>query len=188
MVDQDVRQRFSAACSDFLKSEHDLLAVDATERALVHKLAEAMQRHFHDWHVDVEYNRNEAARGDDVERQRDERRMSVLEEFREAVERARGLSDPHDLDAITAHPDIIVHRRRHRDNLLVVEVQRAGNGNALAKGFDLAKLQMYQQEDLLGYSYAAMVTLRLGHAEVEWWDGVDVKGIEIRTEHFDIRI
>lgn len=188
MSDQDVRQRFSAACLDFLHADDDLLAVDASERALVHKLAEALQREFQEWNVDVEYNRNDAALHDDIERERDARRVSVLEEFRQAVERARGLSDPHDLDAITAHPDIIVHHRRQKDNLLVVEVQRAGNTNTLAKGFDLAKLQMYQQEDLLGYSYAAMVTLGPGRAEVEWWDGVNIHGIEIRTERFDITL
>jgi hypothetical protein len=81
-----------------------------------------------EWNVDCEYNRNLA--------------------------RVKGLHPPPDpitwLDtkAKTVYPDIIVHKRGTRDNLLIIEMKKSAVGEA--SDFDRDKLRAYTG---LGYRY-----------------------------------
>ncbi len=58
---EDVKARLTEAMRDFLREDHELLSVNASERSMTHKLAEHLQEKFGDkWHVDCEYNRRES--------------------------------------------------------------------------------------------------------------------------------
>lgn len=48
------------ALSELLENDHDLLGIDANERSITFRFAMYLQRHFPDWTVDCEYNRDGA--------------------------------------------------------------------------------------------------------------------------------
>lgn len=106
MSPSDILEIAAKALIAFQNNEKQLFEVDANERSLTHKLAEILQRHFPKWDVDCEYNRLDAG-------------IKVL------PTPERTSSD--DTDGISIFPDIIVHKRRDRNNLLVVEVKKATN-------------------------------------------------------------
>jgi hypothetical protein len=108
--------RIRDAISSFLEAETDLLTFDVNERSITASLANHIRQEFPDWNVDVEYNRLGAA----------VKRLTVTP----------CLTD--DTNAKTIYPDIIVHRRGIRDNLLVIEVKKINNHDF---GNDYAKLE-----------------------------------------------
>ena len=118
----------------FLQADQDLLAVNANERSMTHKFAEYMQRDFPEWNVDCEYNR----RGD--------ARKQLQWIFDERV-------PPDDEDGQTVFPDIIVHRRRTAQNLLVIEAKKSRNGTAQ----DQRKLNAFRDDPNFVYRYAVLL-------------------------------
>ena len=52
-----IEQRLEVAKAMFLANDKHLLQVEASERSITHKFAEALQQVFRNWHVDCEYNR-----------------------------------------------------------------------------------------------------------------------------------
>ena len=115
MSDTESAIRAMAATVAFLKAEGDLLRLNTNERSITHKLAEYLQRDITDWNVDCEYNRLGTAI----------KRLPAPE--------AIGSDDE---DGRTIFPDIIVHRRNKRENLLVIEVKKSSN----TRGGDEEKL------------------------------------------------
>lgn len=83
-----------------------MFAVDINERSLTHKLGEHLQRAFSEWDVDCEYNRLGMA----------------IKRLPPPTGVLTG-----DTEGQTISPDIVVHKRRERKNLLVVEVKKTGN-------------------------------------------------------------
>jgi len=134
---EDVKQRVINAVCALYRYDRELLDVNANERSITHKLAEYLQHEFPNWNVDCEYNRLG----------RDAKRLKF--NFRSV--------DPHDIEAKTVFPDIIVHRRRTEENLIVIEVKKA-NGSADTK--DVDKLQTFCKDE--GYKYQYGLLLRLG--------------------------
>jgi hypothetical protein len=96
----------ASAIETFLTSEPDLLTLDVNERSLTARLAMHIQHRFPEWHVDCEYNRLEEG----------VKRLPRSEETRSDDRQGR-----------TIYPDIIVHRRGERANLLVIEVKKHDN-------------------------------------------------------------
>jgi hypothetical protein len=95
-----------AALQEFYAEEAFLLEKDLGERALTHRLAVHLERHYPGWQVDCDYNR--------------------LGE--------RTLRLPHgtivstdDTLAKSIFPDIVVHQREIPNNLLAIEVRKASN-------------------------------------------------------------
>ncbi|WP_321942200.1 hypothetical protein [Paraburkholderia tropica] len=136
------------ALSELLKNDHDLLDIDANERSITFRFAMYLQRHFPDWTVDCEYNR------DDTE----PKRLGHLELY----------PDSEDDEAKTVFPDVIVHRRGTRQNYLVLEFKKSTS--RVDRRIDLRKLQGYKQQ--LGYEHALFVEVGTeGQAiitELEW--------------------
>jgi hypothetical protein len=85
--------------------------------------------------VDCEYNRN----GDHP------KALDCLENKRTLLS---------DSDATTVYPDIIVHRRTRRENLLVIEAKRLGRNNAI----DRKKLRAFMQDPEYRYQFAVLLT------------------------------
>lgn len=134
----DVRHRVIAAVVALYRHDRELLERDANERSITHKLAEHLQREFPSWHVDCEYNRY----GSDVKRLK-----CPLE----------GEQTPTDAtEAKTVYPDVIVHRRGTRQNLVVVEVKK--RGGALATK-DEDKLKAFSEDPGYEYQHGLLLTV-----------------------------
>lgn len=135
----EVRTRLETAYNVFLSRDAHLLAVNANERSITHKLAEYLQLEFPEWNVDCEYNRV----GD------------LPKRLIGAVEPV--LSD--DTDGTTVYPDIIVHHRGSAENLLVIEAKKS---TTAVGGGDTDKLKAYKSEH--GYLFAYAVVVPVGTA------------------------
>lgn len=144
--EEEVKQRVIAAIARFYRHDPELLEVDVNERTITHKLAEYLQDEFPEWHVDCEYNRL----GTDV------KRLSLIGE----------VVTPFDTEAKTVFPDIIIHRRRKKKNLLVIEVKKISGGDKIK---DHEKLEAFTQDP--NYRYCFGLFLRIGlpidHLELE---------------------
>jgi len=55
---EKIKEKVAICIRQLLKNDHHLLEIGANERSISHKLAEYLQQHFPDWHVDCEYNRH----------------------------------------------------------------------------------------------------------------------------------
>jgi len=142
-----VERKLEAAKAVFLAKDRHLLEVDASERSMTHKFAEALQRLFHKWHVDCEYNRV----GHDALRSK-----SLPSFARDYAERTGRVS-----------PDIIIHRRGEDQNAVVIEA-KPSDSDEEAKRVDIEKLRAFKTE--LGYKHAVQLTFYTGDAapNVTW--------------------
>lgn len=140
-----------SALSELLQHDALLLEVDANERSIGYRLAMYLQGHLPEWHVDCEYNRDGI----------DPKRIQHL-----------GLHpDDEDTEARTAFPDIIVHKRMTKENLLVIELKKSTNQSDRTS--DFAKLRGYKQS--LGFKFALFVELATDRkADVQHVKWVDV--------------
>lgn len=135
---EDVKRRILAAICMLYQHDSELLDVNASERSITHKLADHLSGEFPSWHVDCEYNR----RGSDVKR--------LGFDFDKL--------DPCDLEAKTVFPDIIVHRRRTDQNLVVMEVKKATGFEATK---DIEKLKAFTGSPEYGYRHGVFLKLDL---------------------------
>ncbi len=123
--ESELFRKVESAFRAFLGRHSALLDVDASERSITHKLAEALQEVFEvlpDMHVDCEYNRH----GPLVKK--------IL------VYRGERIG-PDDLDAKTVYPDIVIHTRGNdSNNVLVIEVKKRTNSRR-ASDSDRTKLK-----------------------------------------------
>jgi hypothetical protein len=142
---EEVKRRIIAAICDLYVHDHDLLDMDANERSITHKLAEHLQREFArpEWTVDCEYNRV----GSDDNTKTLQLRFDPIR--------------PEDKEAKTVFPDIIVHRRRSTDNLIVIEVKKVGGPEDTK---DVEKLKQFTSPGK--YEYKHGVLLKLGPSGV----------------------
>jgi hypothetical protein len=136
---EDILGRLGIASAIFLERDRYLLEVDANERSMTHKFGEHLQAQFPDWDVDCEFNR--------LGRLPKELRLTVASDIPED-----------DADATTVYPDIIVHHRGERANLLVIEAKKSGRDNAR----DRQKLDAFKADDDYQYAYAALMRFVTG--------------------------
>lgn len=132
------------ALTKLFEKDIRLLELDASEKSTAAKIAQYLQPHFADMHIDVEYNR-----------------------MGDAPKKVSWSGKPEEV-----YPDIIVHQRGNKTNILAIELKK--NSNRERKNKDILKLRAYRNE--LGYQYALF--LRLGVkagagivSECEWVDG-----------------
>ena len=137
-----------------IEKDHYLLQIDANERAISHRPGLYLQLLFDDWHVDCEYNRNLD----------DPKRLKTYKRFFDADQRAWNIraSDP-----ITVFPDIIVHERGTRNNLLLIEIKKTTS--QIGSEVDYFKLREFKYQ--YGYIHALFLKLITGCKEI----GVDTK-------------
>ena len=111
MTNKMILFKLKRALKNFYKKESLLVEYKVAERALTHKLAEYLQKLFHDYNVDCEYNKV----GDG-----DSKRVSALMDANSDC--------PHNCNECPANkcvifPDIIVHKRGTDENILVIEAK-----------------------------------------------------------------
>lgn len=133
----EIKQAVLVAVRSLYAQDDALLHRDASEQSITHRLAVHLQESFPDWCVDCEYNRREG----------DVKRLQV----------PFGTVNPNNLKAKKVIPDVIVHRRGSRKNLLVVEVKNENGGD---ETFDDEKLRAFGQDPDFAYRFG--IFLRLG--------------------------
>ena len=143
VADREIRQRVETALKQLSVLDSVLLHSDVNERTITHRLAVHLERHFDGWDVDCEYNRT----GGDPER------LAKLERRLEEV----GCEEPLTRDTMgrTVYPDIIVHRRKTDEKLLLIEVRKGTIG--VSDEFDRMKLEGHQNDPELRYRYACLI-------------------------------
>lgn len=147
-----VKHKFGVALGLLLENDSYLVTHRANERSITHKLAEYLQPEFPHWNVDCEY---------DI----DGWELKRLEGIQECDERRR---------TSQVLPDIIVHVRGSRMNLLVVEVKTNPNAD---ESCDIKKLRLFTLHSG-DYRYRLGVFLRLNpdgaEPDLHWFiDGHD---------------
>lgn len=131
MQPKEIKNNILRALEELIKNDYFLLTIEINERTLTHQLAIYLQKYFLEYHVDCEYNRN----GLDKKK---------LDSFKKDIK-----SD--DIEASTVYPDIIIHKRGTRDNLVVIEAKKSTSDMTN----DERKLRAYKKD--LGYVYAFLV-------------------------------
>jgi hypothetical protein len=126
----------------FYARERFLLEHDLGERALTHRLAVHLERQFRGWDVDCDYDRL------------GERTLRLPHGTIVSTDDHLGKS---------VYPDIVVHQREIPNNLLAVEVRKAGNHQP--PDHDQHKLRALT-DPLLWFAYRIGVLLTLGKKNI----------------------
>jgi hypothetical protein len=124
--EESVIKKVHDALGLLLKKDIDLLYIDVAERTIAARLAAYLQSLFPEWHVDVEYNRD----GHNPKK--------IMLPYHQDF-------NPDNTSNPTVSPDIIVHRRRTDNNLLVIEIKKSSNKNTDEFKFDIVKLEGYKK-------------------------------------------
>ena len=129
------------ALQEFYARENFLLERDLGERALTHRLAVCIERHFPGWEVDCDYDRL------------GERTMRLPHGTIASTDDHLGKS---------IYPDIVVHQREIPNNLLAIEVRKSTNHQPIEH--EQHKLKGLTDPHLwFAYSIGTMVTLARKH-------------------------
>lgn len=150
---EQIEQKISKALEHLREYDLYLLEKNVNERSISHKLASYLQDNFNEgvivWHVDCEYNRN----GDYPKQLRGISPIAVASD---------------DTDGTTVYPDIIVHKRGEKRNLLVIEIKKA-NSKRQADDYDLTKLAAYKVDPQYKYEFAVFLKVKTGsNPEFDW--------------------
>lgn len=140
----EVKYKAQKAINKLFKNDIFLLTSNTNERSISHKLAEYLQQEFRDWNVDCEYNRDQHS---DIKKISNWKTECLKEEPK---------SD--DSDAKTVYPDIIIHHRNTRNNLLVIEIKKSSNTDE--GKCDIEKLKMFIKD--LNYQYGLFINFNVG--------------------------
>lgn len=142
----EIRRKVQSAIDEFKQRDSVLLEIDVNERTMTHKLAEYLQQEFQGWDVDCEYNR----------------KIKDLKKLLRPPNNSSGLDFWEDTDAKTVYPDIIVHKRKSDENLLVIEAKKSSSG--VKEDWDKEKLRAFKEEPY-NYRTAFFVRFRVGEKE-----------------------
>src|SRR6266516_3123400 len=138
-TEEQVKEKIKIAIDRLLHLDARLFETDVNERSISHKFGSYLQEEFKGWNVDCEYNH-------------DHNDPKILHLLKISTLDVR----PDDVQARTVYPDIIVHHRGKKDNLLVIEIKKTSN--LLSNDFDLQKLEEYKRQ--LGYIYALFLRFK----------------------------
>ena len=130
---EGVKEKIDIALYTLFHKDSQLLKYQVSERAVSHKLAEYLQILFPEWHVDCEYNLREE---------------NLVKELRGI----QGCDEQKKTERI--YPDIIVHHRGVRENLLVIEIKTGGQEDPC----DKRKLELFtEREGEYGYDWGLYI-------------------------------
>jgi len=142
--EEEIRKRARIALGVLQKNDSFLLKGDVHERSIAHKLGEYLQEQFPDWNVDCEYNRKGI----------ETKKLEGIEECEE----------PKKTD--TVYPDIIVHERNTKHNLLVIELKK----NDPKYQCDLRKLELFTDiKGEFGYTLGLFIQFDNSRLELKWF-------------------
>ena len=150
---EQVKYRIELALHRLYKNDHFLITNGANERSITHKLAEHLQIFFPEYHVDCEYNR-------------------------------RGENRPKNLPGqTTSYPDIIIHKRNTKDNLLVIEAKSVKSKNHSDED-DKRKIKAYIKDARYGYRFGLWVCFddEITETKRDWFNNMNGECIEVNTD------
>jgi len=96
---EEIKKKVEKSIIFLLKNDLCLMKNNANERAITSKLAYYLQDEFQEWHIDCEYNRI----SNDSQKRRDDKTLFI--------------------------PDVIVHIRETKNNLLIIEAKNSNGKN-----------------------------------------------------------
>lgn len=170
------------------------------ERAITHRLAIHMAKHFPGWNIDCEYNKHGMKSKALMLRQfpapvdlirflgislgyEKKRDVAILQSIQTLLKNSSGLK---------VYPDIIVHTRGNpKENYLVLEVKRSANRDVR---LDRVKLNSYTSGDAktesgdFKYQYGASIVIGPNKATItSWIDGSEGHTYTVSHEMFESR-
>jgi hypothetical protein len=147
-----VRRNVEKALYLLYRNDHFLIINGTQERSITHKLAEYIQQQFPGWHVDCEYNR------------RGQRLPKAI------------------LSQDTSYPDIIVHHRNTRENLLVIEAKSIHSQDH-SDAHDKKKVKAYIEDSDYQYQFGLWVCFYDDPAEsqLDWFENLDGDCCEVSS-------
>lgn len=161
-VPSKVRKKVETAIKALIKEDKFLLFIDSSERSIAHKLAEHLQGKFSKWNVDCEYNRDSHDLSD-LAKKLTKRLESWVTECKEKEKKEKGTA---------VSPDIIIHHRLNRENLLVIEIKKTTNKDD--GSCDKEKIKAFIEE--LSYQYGLFINFKaekkVGIDELQWFKRV----------------
>lgn len=140
-----IENRLTNALKRLYYYDSQIIDNNSNERSITHRLAVHLGTVFFEWDVDVEYNRNL----NDI-KAFNEQAMKVLEAADDKMDFLTGVK--------MVYPDIIVHKRGTRNNLLAIEVKKMSTSERLEQ-YDVNKIKGYIIEESLNYKYVAFIKL-----------------------------
>lgn len=140
-----IENRLKNALKRLYYYDSHIIDNNSNERSITHRLAVHLGTVFFEWDVDVEYNRNL----NDM-KAFNERTRRVIEAVDDKMDFLTGVK--------TVYPDIIVHKRGTRNNLLAIEVKKMSTSERLEQ-YDINKVKGYIIEESLNYKYVAFIKL-----------------------------
>lgn len=135
-----VKTRVKEALQTLYKNDLFLITNATNEKTITHKLAEYIQPLFPEWNVDCEYNR------------KGERRPKST------------------LTKHTSYPDIIIHHRNTKDNLLVIEAKTIHSRNHKDTA-DKIKIKAYIKEPDYHYQFGLWICFYddINDVKLDWF-------------------
>lgn len=158
VYDTFIKKAVNSSINTFIMKDIYLLENNLGERTITHKLAEYLQYEFGSFYsVDCEYNRNHLDPGlvkkihitESIERMYKDKSITELindDSFRE----------------VSVYPDIIIHKRGNKKNLLAVEVKKSNS--RVDKAYDFRKLEAYTDQSELNnlhYEYGLYIEFNM---------------------------
>ena len=137
VVEPAIEEKISKAIEKLCERDSYLLKNSASERSISHRFALYLEEQFKDekWDIDCEYNRLGEA----------EKRLH-WEEFSKKPN--------------LVFPDIIVHHRGKKENLLVIEIEKTIQYDHIEK--DFKKLKAFLKENKYGYRFSLLLRFNTG--------------------------
>jgi len=163
----EIKEKVKIALGMLLENDAFLLEHDVNERSISHKLAEYLQQLFPDYHVDCEYNwQIDDPYNKEIFLTPEEERYFYPKTNEEKIK---------DQNAHTVYPDIIIHRRGHNeDNLLIIEMKKTSNKDERARERDKLKLGKYK--DKFDYEYILLLDIPTnGEFNLKAYRDIDTK-------------
>lgn len=132
----EIQKLIEMSLEEFFKNEQDLIDIDANERSISFKIASIIQKQVPSvWNVDCEYNRD----GNDT------KLLGI------PIENTK----TDDTKGRTVYPDIIIHKRRKKENLLIIEIKKSG----IDYEKDLKKIKAFLSSDKYSYKFGLMLII-----------------------------
>jgi hypothetical protein len=151
---EEIKSKINIAIDILFENDIFLLTNNVHERSISHKFAEYLQILFPDWNVDCEYNR----KGDAIKKLK-----NIPECDRSQV------NDFDDLHSV--YPDIIIHHRNTRENLLVIEIKTKSRGIAC----DIEKLKLFTSDPEFRYLYGVFIQFkRTENPDQQWYENGEI--------------
>jgi hypothetical protein len=146
----EIKTKIQIALEILYEKDMFLLKNDVNERSISHKLAEYIQQQFSEYHVDCEYNRVG--------------NLTVDEEY--FNKKLRLYKNIKCLNGETVYPDIIIHKRGQKNNLLVIEIKKIKDKNRVLDDYKKI-LGLFTSKE---FEYKFGLFLQLGKKNVRIFD------------------